>query len=178
MALFGWLSRRPFHPPLTHFPIALLSTSLLWDVLSHSSHARMWQPMAYWTLIVGLLAGVAAVTLGMVDATRYVWIEERSLSRATQRMAIVHIALVMSGLIVFGASLYVRHSTGIATGSTGTLPLILSASGTVLILGGAALGGELVYAKGVGRATDEPSALSVNARRQGSEPARASQAGH
>lgn len=149
MTVLRRLLAHPFHPPTTHFPIGLLSTSLLWDVISLFDHSPPWKAMAYWSLAAGLAFAGLALTVGMVDAMRYVWVE-RAPPPTVGRLTLVHLSTMCVGLAVFGLGFYLRHPLGDPAIPAGTGAVALSVVGTIALLAGGWVGGELVYGQGVG----------------------------
>ncbi len=145
-SLYGRIRLHPWHPPTTHFPIALLSTSLLWDVLAVCLGAAPWRELAYWSQLAGLGFAALAVTLGMVDALRYVWTDSPPPRSATARLTQAHLALMLLGIALFGSSFYFRSRPGEVLAGV----IVLSSLGTLAMVSGAWLGGLLVYAEGVG----------------------------
>lgn len=61
------LSGHPFHPQLIVMPAGLLPFSLILDVLDLSTEKRSFADAAYYTMIGGLLGGVAAGAVGAMD---------------------------------------------------------------------------------------------------------------
>lgn len=54
----------PIHPMIVHFPIALLITSVVFDLLATRWRPGSFREVSFYTLIAGLLGAVAAVITG------------------------------------------------------------------------------------------------------------------
>lgn len=134
----------PAHPLVVHFPIALLSTSLLWDALGLWTGIPTWWTMSYWTICAGLGMGVPALGTGFWEFVR------RPLSPPADRIATWHLLCTSAALTSFLGSLLLR--TGTEAGSPPYLTGVLACSlvGVLLLAIGGHLGATLVYQYGVG----------------------------
>lgn len=54
----------PIHPMLVHFPIALLFTSVLFDLVFFFTGREEFKKGGFWLLILGWTAGLAAILSG------------------------------------------------------------------------------------------------------------------
>ena len=54
----------PIHPMVVHFPIALLITSVVFDLLATRWRRESFQEAGFYTLLAGLLGAVVAVVTG------------------------------------------------------------------------------------------------------------------
>jgi uncharacterized membrane protein len=138
VTLFG----HSLHPMLVVFPLGLLVTSLVWDITYLASGNWMWATFAFWTIVAGLVGGVAAAIPGFID-----WL---AIPRGTRafRVATMHFFLNAVVLALFGLSLALRLSEPSQAPTVGAL-----APGWIGIAVGAVsawLGGELVQRLGVG----------------------------
>lgn len=61
--LFG----HSLHQILIAFPVALLSTSVLFDVLWRVTGDAKWPPMAFYLIEIGILGGLLAALFGFID---------------------------------------------------------------------------------------------------------------
>lgn len=148
--MLGRLLEHPFHPPTTHFALALPCTATLWDAVSLMHTGSMWADLAFWTIVAGLLAAGLALLTGMWDACRYIWMEDSVSPRASD-LLLRHIILMLSGEIAFGISLWLRiQQSHPLEYSTSTEEMIVSAVGTVALLVGGWHGGEMVYTERTG----------------------------
>ena len=60
----------PLHPLTVHFPIALLFTSVFFDLLGALTGNKNFKQTGWWLLILGLIGGTVAAGFGM-------WTEEQ-----------------------------------------------------------------------------------------------------
>jgi uncharacterized membrane protein len=129
------------HQILISFPIALLSSSVIFDVLWRVTGSAQWPPMAFYLLEGGLAGGVVAAVFGLVDFL--------AVPRGTRarRVGAFHGLTSLVLLAMFGGSWMLR------LGHVASPPphaLFLSFCG-VAVLGAAGwLGGELVTRFAVG----------------------------
>jgi uncharacterized membrane protein len=138
LTLFG----HRLHPPLTDFPIALWSVSLLWDGVGLVSGDPFWIRCSFWSIAVGLLAALPTLAAGILD---YVALPENR--PAAERTAQLHMLAMLSATALFAGSLIVRFS-GVAY-KPSPVALVLSALGFIVLLLGGWLGGELVFRHGI-----------------------------
>jgi uncharacterized membrane protein len=132
----------PIHPAVVHFPLGLLLTASVVDLLQL---AGIWSDPQFAALLIaaGLLGGLGAMAAGLVDFAR---LDETIVPHALRHMGTVGLAW-----IGYAVALYMRREalTGSAEPSGASIAISL-ASAVVLGLGGW-LGGELVYRFGAGR---------------------------
>ncbi|MEX2104462.1 MAG: DUF2231 domain-containing protein [Bacilli bacterium] len=60
------LLSHPLHPIFTHFPMALLMISLLWDILGLWQGDPFWWSFSFWSITVGLIFAVLAMVTGLI----------------------------------------------------------------------------------------------------------------
>jgi uncharacterized membrane protein len=127
----------PIHPMLIVFPLGLLATAVLFDILYVISGNADLATFSYYALIAGVVGGLLAAVFGLLD-----WLKIPKDTRA-RRIGALHGSgnVVVTGL--FALSLLTR--CGNPAFLPNTLPLILGLLGAVLALFTAWLGGELVY---------------------------------
>jgi|TARA_B100000959_G_scaffold28221_1_gene27197 uncharacterized membrane protein len=56
-----------WHPLVIHFPIALLSTSVVFDFIYYYSKNKDLLVASWWILLTGLIASIAAIASGIID---------------------------------------------------------------------------------------------------------------
>src|ERR1043165_2855568 len=61
--LFG----HPIHPILIVFPLGLLATSLIFDIINLLTGNGYWSAIAYWMIYAGIIGGLAAAIFGLID---------------------------------------------------------------------------------------------------------------
>lgn len=129
------------HPMLIVFPLGLLATSLIFDIVFLSTHAVHWLDISYWMIVAGVIGGLAAAVFGLID-----WIAIPSGTRAKAVGAWHGIgnAVVM---VLFIISWWLRTARPEETGD-GRFVLSFIGVGLALVTGW--LGGELVDRLGIG----------------------------
>lgn len=151
--LFG----HSIHQQLIPFPLGLLFTAVVFDVIHLITDNPQWNLVSFWMIAAGVIGGLVAAPFGFID-----WLAIPAGTRA-KRVGAVHGLgnVVVVGL--FGVSWLLRNGAGVET-NPGTLPLVLSFAGGGLAVVTGWLGGELVDRLGVGvedgAHLDAPSSLS------------------
>ena len=145
----------PIHQMLIVFPLGLLATAVVFDVISLVAGNGYWSEIAYWMIAAGVIGGLAAAPFGFVD-----WAKIPVATRA-KRVGLQHGVGNVVVLVLFAASWFLRRDDPRAPE---TLALQLSFAGAALSVVTGWLGGELVdrLAVGVdeGAHVDAPSSLS------------------
>jgi uncharacterized membrane protein len=145
----------PIHPMLVVFPLGLLATSLVFDVIAAAGGDPSFSRAAFYMIAAGIVGGLAAAVFGAVD-----WLAIPAGSRA-KRVGALHGATNVVVVGLFIVSWGIRYG---APEATLTPAVVLSALGIALALFSGWLGGELVDRLGVGvddgAHLDAPSALS------------------
>ena len=159
--LFG----HPIHQMLIVFPLGLLATSFIFDLVFLATDSARFADISFWMIASGIIGGLVAAVFGLVD-----WLAIPRGTRARRIGALHGIGnVVVVGL--FAASWLVRYDAPVQP-ETGAF--VLSGLAVALALVTGWLGGELVdrLAVGVddGAHLDSPSSLSG---RPASERARA-----
>lgn len=148
------------HPIMIVFPLGLLSTAVIFDVIYLTWGNTMFATVAYWMIVAGLIGGVLAAPFGLID-----WIAIPSNTRA-KSVGLTHgiVNLLVIGL--FAVSWYLRSDVPVRPPMSASA---LSIVGFLLALVGGWLGGELVERLGVavhpGANLDAPSSLSTDSSR-------------
>jgi uncharacterized membrane protein len=140
--LFG----HPIHPMLIVFPIGLLATSAIFDVIGLLADNRTFHLVAFYMLAAGVIGGLIAALFGAMD-----WLAIPSRTTAKQ-VGLVHGAVNVVVVAVFIISGFVRRQID----NPENLSLVLSVAGLVLLSFGGWLGGELVFRYGIGVEGDNP----------------------
>jgi uncharacterized membrane protein len=125
---------------LIAFPLGLLGTTVVFDLVFIFTQSLSFSLVAYWTLVAGLIGAAAAIPFGIID---YTAIPHRSRAK---RIGLLH--GVGNGIVsvCFLASWFLREPDA----SPSTLAMIFSFMGVALALITAWLGGELVSRLGIG----------------------------
>jgi nitrite reductase/ring-hydroxylating ferredoxin subunit/uncharacterized membrane protein len=124
-----WLGH-PLHAVLTDAPIGILFLVIVFDVLDDPGAAAI-------TLVVGILAMVAAALAGFAD---YADTDGRARERAT-----LHSTLMVVALVGYLVSLAFRLGSGPAASAAGVWTSVLS---FLVLSAGAYVGGDVVYVLG------------------------------
>jgi uncharacterized membrane protein len=145
----------PIHQMLIVFPLGLLSTAVIFDLIHLATHGATWSLVSYWMIAAGVIGGLVAALFGVID-----WTKIPSGTRA-RRLGILHGLGNVCVVLFFAISWFLRrsdpsHPSGIA------IVFLLIGGGLSLVTGW--LGGELVDRLGVGvddgAHLDAPSSLS------------------
>jgi uncharacterized membrane protein len=131
----------PLHPMLIVFPLGLLATAVIFDIIYLVSHNPMWTQVAYYMIGAGVIGGLAAALPGIID-----WFGIPSGSRA-KRVGLLHGVGNVVIVVLFIVSWLMRRGTSAAP-PTGAI--VLGIVGVVLAVITGWLGGELVDRLGVG----------------------------
>lgn len=145
----------PVHPMLIVFPLGLLSTAVIFDIIYLVSDNPQWTVVAYYMIGAGIIGGLAAAVFGWLD-----WIAIPVGTRA-RRIGLWHGVGNVIVLALFILSWVLRRETA-EVPPTGAI--VAALSGVVIALITSWLGGELVDRLGVGvddgAHLDSPSSLS------------------
>lgn len=135
------LAGHPIHPMLIVFPLGLLATAVIFDVINLVKGTGQWSEMAFWMIAVGIIGGLAAAVFGLID---FLAIPTGTRAHA---IGLAHGVGNVVVVALFAGSWWLRRPDPAAPG---TLAYVLSflAVGLALVTGW--LGGELVERLGVG----------------------------
>lgn len=136
----------PIHPLLVHFPMALLGLTTLWDGLDYMKlgDSSLWSTIAYWNLVVGLIASLPTAAFGFID---FAGLD----AEKEGRVGTWHMIVMLLAVSCYGTSLYFRHTLHFASDPIWHWLSPATALAGLGLLGlGGHLGGTLVYTLGVG----------------------------
>ena len=144
----------PIHQMLIVFPLGLLATSVIFDVVGLVTHNGRWSEIGQWLIGTGVVGGLIAAVFGLLD-----WLGIPPNTRA-RRVGAVH-GLGNVGVVgLFALSGYLRMPDPSAPSGL-ALALSFAAFGVAGFTGW--LGGELVSQLGIGvnegAHVDAPSSL-------------------
>src|SRR5215203_136872 len=128
------------HPMLIVFPLGLLATATVFDLVYIYSGNSTYAWVAYWMIISGLIGGALAGASGWLD-----WLAIPSETRA-KSVGLIHGLINSSVLVLFVLNIFLRND---APATPPTISAVLSIIGVLLALVGGWLGGELVERLGV-----------------------------
>ncbi|HKP70679.1 MAG TPA: DUF2231 domain-containing protein [Pyrinomonadaceae bacterium] len=154
------------HPILIVFPLGLLATAVVFDIIyliwGNSDMANV----AYWMMAAGVIGGLIAAPFGLID-----WLAIPSGTRA-KTIGLLHGGAQLVAVLLFAGSWWLRNDL---PERPETVASILSFLGAGMAAFGGWLGGELVERLGVG--VDEganlnaPSSLSSATARSSTQHA-------
>ncbi len=146
----------PAHPMLIVFPLGLLVTAVVFDIVYLATDRTGFPVAAAYTMGIGIIGGLVAAVFGLVD-----WLAIPGGTRA-KRIGTVHGLGNVVVVALFAISWLLRVRADMWVPSTAAL--VLSFAGVVIGAGTGWLGGELVDRLGVGvddnAALDAPNSLS------------------
>ena len=129
----------PIHQMLIPFPLGLLGTAVIFDIIYLIWKNPTMEIVSYWMIVAGIVGALAAAPFGLID-----WLAVPSNTRAKTVGAFHGIGNVIM-LLLFVGSWYLRYSAGgINPYIAPTAGLVLSFVGFALAGGTGWLGGELV----------------------------------
>lgn len=129
------------HPMLITFPLGLLPTAVLFDVVRLATHNPKWNDLSFWMIAAGIVGALAAAIFGLID-----WRAIPSHTRA-KRIGLVHGVGNVIVVALFATSWFLRYRGAEVPSTTA---LVLSFVGLGLAVVTAWLGGELVERLGIG----------------------------
>jgi uncharacterized membrane protein len=149
------LAGHPVHPMLIVFPLGLLTTAVVFDIIYLASGATQWTLASFYMIAAGVIGGLAAAVPGAVDW----WAIPRG-TRA-KRIGLVHGVGNVIVVALFILSWLLRRPDPAAPPTEAVVAALL---GVVLAAFTGWLGGELVNRLGVGvdagAHLDAPSSLT------------------
>lgn len=131
----------PIHPMLIVFPLGLLITAVVFDVIYLITDNGKWSEIAYYMIAAGIIGGLAAAVFGLVD-----WLAIPSGTRA-RSVGLWHGLGNVTVVALFGVSWLLRMDD---PRDPTVLALILSFVAVGIGTITSWLGGELVDRMGVG----------------------------
>jgi uncharacterized membrane protein len=150
----------PIHQMLIVFPLGLLATGVVFDLVYLVGDALLFADFAYWLIISGLVGGALAAPFGLID-----WLAIPQGTRA-KRVGALHGLGNVLVLALFVISVALRADV---PADAPAAAYVCSFAGAALSLLTAWLGGELVDRLGVGvypdAGVDAPSSLRRTARK-------------
>ena len=165
------IAGHPLHQMLIVFPLGLLSTAVVFDIIYLVSDRPLWTQAAFYMIGAGAVVGLAAAVPG--------WLDWAAIPRATRakRVGLLHGVgnVIVLGLFILSWTLRRSHPETPPTGA-----IVAALGGMLLAVITGWLGGELVGRLGVGvhdgANLDAPSSLS--AQPVGQRMPRAAMGGH
>lgn len=131
----------PIHPMLIPFPIGLLATAVIFEVVGLVGGGSTWEVAAFYMIAAGVIGGLAAGAFGTID---YLAIPAGTRAR---RVATLHGAGNLAMLILFAIAWLLWQPS---PRSPGAAPIVLTFVAVAILGFTGWLGGELVDRLGVG----------------------------
>jgi len=131
----------PIHPMLIVFPLGLLATAVIFDIIALARDVPFLFSVSFWMIAAGVLGGLIAAVFGLID-----WLAIPAHTRA-KRVGLWHGIGNAIVTVFFAASWVLRRATSDRPSATA---LTLSFVAVVIALISAWLGAELVDRLGVG----------------------------
>jgi uncharacterized membrane protein len=151
------------HPILIVFPLGLLATSVIFDVIYFATGNGQFSVVSYWMIIAGIIGGLVAAVPGFVD-----WLAIPKGTRA-KRVGLLHAVGNDIVLLLFAISWWMRRDNP-PEYRPDTIAFLLSAIAFLLSMATGWLGGELVERLGMGvhdgAHLDAPNSLSGRPARE------------
>jgi uncharacterized membrane protein len=127
----------PVHPMLIVYPLGLLSSAVVFDIVYLATNNADLAIFSFWALAAGLLGGLAAAIFGLID-----WLAIPKGTRA-KRIGAFHGAGNLVVVLLFAVSFLMRIDRPAYLPDV--LPFLVAFVGAGIALVTAWLGGELVY---------------------------------
>lgn len=135
------IAGHPIHPMFIHFPIAALVGLVITDSLYIYTHDFCWARASYWLVLTGVIVGVIASFVGLIDLVTVARIRRLVTAWCHAIFAIMMLAL---------ATLNFLLRIPDATVNIFPAGIYLSLLTVFLIFLTSVMGGQLVYEYGVG----------------------------
>jgi uncharacterized membrane protein len=152
------------HPMLVVFPLGLLATAVIFDIVGLSTGNAAWHGISFWMIAAGIIGGLLAAVFGLIDWIGIPW------GTRAKTVGLWHGVGNVVVVLLFIVSWFLRRPAPEAPDS---FALTLSFVGVVVALISGWLGGELVERLGVGvEKGANPNSPSSLSGRPASEEAR------
>lgn len=135
----------PLHPAIVHYPIALVTLSVVADLLGYLNDSSSLRGAGWWALLGAAIGAALAIVAGLFDMNREK-IEHAAHERVHTHMKVgFTLFAVIAGLTVWRWFIYTDPRSGLGWGYLAAAFIVLA-----LTFFQGWLGGELVYSDGVG----------------------------
>jgi uncharacterized membrane protein len=150
------------HPLLIVFPLGLLSTAVIFDIVYLVTGSQGATILAFWLIAAGVIGGLVAAIPGLID-----WVTIIPANTRAKSVGLIHGVGNVIVVLLFAVSWWLRRDAEPGFNMAGrpdTLALLCSFAGFVLALGTGWLGGELIERLGIavhpGAHPNAPNSLS------------------
>lgn len=149
----------PIHPFLVTVPIGAFILAVIGDCAYYQTQSESWYELSRVAILVGVVSALVAALAGFAD---YFGVQ---MSARGRRLATLHMALNLTVVALFAASLALRWNGGALTGSRWTLAMGLALVATALLLASGWLGGKMVFEHKIGVIENaDPEATEIGRR--------------
>jgi uncharacterized membrane protein len=138
------LAGHAIHPMLIVFPLGLLATAVIFDLIYQFDKNAELVTFSYWAIAAGIIGGLLAALFGLWD-----WLQVPTGTRA-KAIGLWHGGGNVVIVVLFIVAWLIRRDRTGPNYEPNGLPLVLEIVGVLLALVTAWLGGELVERLGVG----------------------------
>jgi uncharacterized membrane protein len=133
------VSGHPIHPMLVPIAIGCFVFSFAADLICLATgNGALWNPLAYYTMLGGILGALAAAIPGFIDML--------SLPPPIKSIALTHMGINLAVVAIYVVNAWMRHGDP----QNLKVPMFLSLVTVVTLLFSGWLGGKMVFEKGVG----------------------------
>jgi uncharacterized membrane protein len=134
------IAGHPIHPMLVPIAIGCFIFSFASDVLCVvTGNTQLWNILAYYTMIGGVLGALAAAVPGLIDLLSLP-------AGPIKKTALTHMGINLTVVAIYVVNIWMRRNDP----SNLKVPMILSAVTIVMLVFSGWLGGKMVYEAGVG----------------------------
>ena len=161
------------HPLLIVFPLGLLSTAVILDIVHLVTGSEGATVLSFWLIALGVIGGLVAAIPGFID-----WLAIIPANTRAKSVGLIHGVGNVIVVVLFALSWYLRRDAEPGfrmAGRPDTLALLLSFAGFVLALVTGWLGGELIERLGIavhdGAHPNAPNSLSGRPATENTESA-------
>jgi uncharacterized membrane protein len=137
------VARHALHPMLIVFPLGLLTTSVVWDIVHLATDERRWAMISFWTIVAGVVGALLAAIPGFVD-----WLAIPNGTRA-RKLGLYHMVINLVVVGLFAVSLAARWATPGGYDLAGLGRMLPGWIGIGLATVSAWMGGELIETLGI-----------------------------
>lgn len=131
----------PLHPMLVNFPLGLLVTSAVFDIIHWITGNGYWSGIAFWMIAAGVITGLLAAIVGTIDALAI------PPGTRAKSVSVLHGSGNFLILVLFIASWFLRLSV---PENPPFIAYVLSLPGAAFLGITGWLGGELTLRLGIG----------------------------
>ncbi len=143
-----WLGH-PLHPILTHFPVGLIPTTVVFDILALATSDNVWVKAATIALLIALIGAAVAAVLGLAE-----WVDIPQEAHATASTANAH-AILNVVAVAGGIVSLILHFRAWDHASVPFLAFLLDIAALLIVSFSGYLGGKLIYEHHLGVGRDE-----------------------